>query len=593
MIFQDPSTSLNPTMTVGRQVAEAVTASSDKSSKDIDDEVITLLENVGIPNAAARTNDYPHEFSGGQKQRIATAIALACDPSLLIADEPTTALDVTIQAQILELLYELRNEIGMGILFITHDLGVVQEICDRVAVMYAGSIVEIGEVKSVFTSPRHPYTKGLLASIPAREFESSNQDEWLPVIEGTMPELTGSFEGCKYADRCPGATEECYCAHPNLERVAGSKGTRLVACYHHKNTSDMEYEYEHEAQSISWESPTRSTETDDIVLHVEGLEKHFVKGGPLDRLFGSVAPIRAVDGISLEVLSGETIGLVGESGCGKSTVAKSILQLLEPTKGSIELNGQDLTEASDAELRSLRRNLQIVFQDPQSSLNPRRTVQDIIMRPMQLHQIGESERTRQRRIIDLINSVGLDQRHLERYPHELSGGQQQRVGIARALAVNPEVIILDEPVSGLDVSVQAQILNLLKDLQEELDLTYLFISHDLSVVSHLCDRVAVMYLGKIMEYGRANDVFNPPHHPYTESLLSAIPSGNSLLGEDSDRIILGGDVPNPSDIPAGCRFHPRCPHKIGDVCEEDVPLNHQNGDHMIHCHLMREEYRHE
>ena len=588
MVFQDPTTTLNPTMTVGRQVAEAVQTARGLSRSAAKREAVDLLDRVGIPDAAARANDYPHEFSGGQKQRVIVAIAIASEPDLLVADEPTTALDVTIQAQILELLDDLREDLGMSILFITHDLGVVREICDRVAVMYAGSVVESGPAESLFSDPRHPYTKGLLASINSVDDGTGPADrDRLDVIEGQMPDLTGTTDACKYADRCPGATEECREAHPDLEPVPTDPG-RSVACYRHEHVGEMAYEYDHESRSLSWQTDRadgRDDAGDEPVVETEGLVKHFDTSGPIERFLGDPEPVRAVDGIDIEIDAGSTVGLVGESGCGKSTAARALLRLIEPTDGSVTYRETDVTAAGSDELRSLRRDLQIVFQDPQSSLNPRRTVRQIVRRPMDLHGIG-SQGDRADRVAELIDAVGLDTSHLERYPHELSGGQQQRVGIARALAVNPEVIVLDEPVSGLDVSVQAQILNLLADLQEELDLVYLLISHDLSVVEHVCDRVAVMYLGQIVEHGPTEAVFDPPYHPYTESLLSAIPG----LEQNEERIVLEGNVPDPSNVPSGCRFHPRCPRKIGEVCEREDPTDHAVDGETIGCHLMREEY---
>jgi len=640
LIFQEPSAALNPTMPIGKQVKEAVVAHNSVTDAKARKRAVELLDQVGIPEPDARYDEYPHEFSGGQKQRIVIAIAIASDPDLLVADEPTTALDVTIQAQILDLLRSLCDELNMGILFITHDLGVVRELCNRVAIMYAGSIVESGPVEQLFTDPQHPYTAGLIASIPDVALSSDptttdDRGRRLDIIEGAMPSLYGKTTECKYADRCPNATDECRQGHPDLKAV---NNEREVACYRHEDIEEFDYEYEHGERTLPWhhsqgEALTNEISDNETLVNIENLNKHFSTGGFLSKILDGPS-VRAVDGIDLTIKEGETLSLVGESGCGKSTAARAILQLLEPTSGTVQYGDLDVTEASDEALRTLRSDAQMIFQDPQSSLNPRRTVRNTVARGMKLHSTTDNANLTER-VAQLITEIGLSEEHLERYPNELSGGQQQRVGIARALAVEPEFIVADEPVSGLDVSVQAKLLNLLADLQDDLGLAYLFISHDLSVVRFASDNVAVMYLGKIVEYGSVEEVFNPPYHPYTEALLSAIPgltspessttadstpsrevqqvppdsqkhdSGESSSGDeigetvsspsqetDASRIILEGDVPDPSNIPSGCRFHPRCPRKIGTVCEEQTPHTYGEG-HQIKCHLMDDDYEDE
>ncbi|WP_435197364.1 ABC transporter ATP-binding protein [Natronomonas sp. EA1] len=588
MIFQDPMTSLNPAVPVGEQVAESLRLhrygqrtkdswfnavreilpdlSRDEMDEQVLEDTISILEEVGIPEPTARLDEYPHEFSGGMRQRVLIAIALACRPQLLIADEPTTALDVTIQAQILDLINELQDERGMSVLFITHDLGVVAETCDRVAVMYAGNIVEEGPVEEIFENPSHPYTYALLESIPREDKER------LTPIEGNVPDLIDMDEGCHFADRCPWAHEACVGQEIPYLQHGDDDVEHTAKCVLEDFDTD-----EYAGTQASIESSS-DHEIGESLVEVRDLKKHFSRADDLlDKwLSREDQSVKAVDGVSFDIREGETLGLVGESGCGKSTTGETILRLLEPTDGSVLFAGDDLAGLDKERLREKRRDMQMIFQDPLSSLDPRMTVGQILTEPLKIHDLpeeppeeGQSRREQRRqRVLELIDNVGLSREQIDRYPHEMSGGQRQRVGIARALAVDPDFIVCDEPVSALDVSVQAQILNLLEDLQEEFGLTFLFIAHDLSVVRHVSDRVAVMYLGEVVEIADTDELFADPKHPYTQALLSSIPVPDPTVDTD-DRIILEGDVPSPIDPPSGCHFRTRCPQIIPP---EDVEM---------------------
>lgn len=555
MIFQEPMTSLNPVLTIGSQIAESVRIHDPHSRNNIQGRVIELLQSVGIPDPARRVGEYPHQLSGGMMQRVMIAMALAGRPELLIADEPTTALDVTIQAQVLSLLRELQRETGMAILLITHDLGVVAEVADRVAVMYAGQIVEVAPCERFFSDPLHPYSRKLFQSLPGE----GKRGRELAVIKGMVPALNQVFSGCRFLDRCEEAIDRCETQIPEWQDTAAETGVR---CHLGGEIRVAVPQTVKEAPRQRLPEPA----TSGSLLDVEELKVHFpIHKGILKRVVGQV---RAVDGVSLALESGRTVALVGESGCGKTTVGKGILQLVKPTAGSVRFEGDELTQLSGAALRRHRGDLQIIFQDPVASMNPRMLVRDIVAEGMVAQRLGGNRADREQRVEELLQQVGLPQNAVSRYPHEFSGGQRQRICVARALAVEPRLIVCDEPTSALDVSVQAQILNLLKELQSELGLSYLFITHDISVVAYLAHEVAVMYLGRIVEKGTVEEVLESPAHPYTRALLSAVPVADPQKRRKVIR--LEGDMPSPANPPAGCYFHPRCP-EASDECRASYP----------------------
>ncbi|HUR32285.1 MAG TPA: ABC transporter ATP-binding protein [Vicinamibacterales bacterium] len=591
MVFQDPLSALTPVYTVGEQIAEAILAHEQVGAAQARAKAVDLLALVGIPNPRQRATAFPHEFSGGMRQRVMIAMAIANDPALIIADEPTTALDVTIQAQILEVLQTARTVTGAAIILITHDLGVIAGVADRVAVMYAGSIVETGSVDDVFYRPRMPYTLGLLGSIPRADVS-----ERLPLtpIEGTPPSLVNLPPGCPFAPRCPMQQDVCLDAEPALLPLAGSGPGHRAAC-HFRET--IEREQLSSRDIFRAPPPPDQTlarvprEQRATVLAVRDLVKSYplMKGAVLRRRVGEV---RAVDGISFDIREGETLGLVGESGCGKTTTIMEILNLQRPSSGTITVLGQDTAAMSGADRFAVRRDLQVVFQDPMASLDPRLPIGDILAEPLRAH--GTAPDQIARRVRELLALVGLRAEHVNRYPQAFSGGQRQRVGIARALALEPKVIVLDEPVSALDVSVRAGVINLLERLRAQLGLSYLFVAHDLAVVRHIADRVAVMYLGTIVEMGEVHEVFERPSHPYTQALLSAIPLPDPAKERQRRRIVLQGDQPSPANPPSGCRFRTRCQtfaHALSDEqrqrCIADPPaLAPRTGsaDHLDACH---------
>ena len=565
MVFQDPMTALNPTYTIGWQVAEAVRLHQRVGRRAAKDRAVDLLRQVSVPGPLDVARAYPHELSGGMRQRVTIAMAIANQPDVIVADEPTTALDVTVQAQLLELLATLRAETGAAIMLITHDLGVVAGVADRVQVMYAGRIVESGPVGDVFGVPQMPYTAGLLASIPGTRAASRR----LPSIPGAPPSMTLVSPACMFAPRCPLAGPECQ-AQPALQEVLPGQ---WAACHHHQAAATA-FALSDEEIIPNKRLPLAADQAPAV--QGVGLVKEFKVRTVADRR----ATLHAVSGVDLEIQPGETLGLVGETSCGKSTTARLLLRLEEPDGGTVAVGGLDFSGLNKVELRKRRADIQAVFQDPYAALNPYRSIEDIVGEPLAVQRVGD----RHARVTRLLEMVGLDAGAARRYPHEFSGGQRQRIGIARALALQPKVLVLDEPVSALDVSIQASILNLLSDLQDELGVAYLFISHDLSVVRHIADRIAVMYMGRIVESGAAEEVYTNPRHPYTRALISAVPIPDPRRERRRRRILLEGDPPSPVAPPSGCRFRTRC-WKATERCAADVPiLRDLARGHAAACH---------
>jgi peptide/nickel transport system ATP-binding protein len=565
MIFQEPATSLNPVLTVGQQIGEVLERHLDLTGAAASERMVELLRQVGIADPERRLNEYPFQFSGGMKQRVMIAIALAGEPELLIADEPTTALDVTVQAQILDLLARLQAERGMAILLITHDLGVVARMAHRIGVMYAGELVEVASREDFFGNPRHPYTQALFAALP----DITRRGQRLTTIPGQVPSLAAMPSGCRFADRCAHVMPVCREQSPDWR----DSEDHAVRC-HWQGEMPAEVTVGHDVSDLSNASGKE-------FLQINGLKVHFpIRKGFLQRTVGHV---RAVDGVSLAISPGRTLALVGESGCGKTTVGKALLQLISPTEGSVCLGGQQLVGLKGGRLRSARRHMQMIFQDPFASLNPRLRVGEIIAEGMDALGVVDATLSRREAVAALLAQVGLPEEAIDRYPHEFSGGQRQRIAVARALAVQPGLLICDEPTSALDVSVQAQILNLLKQLQAELGVAYLFITHNFAVVEYLAHDIAVMYLGRIVERGRAEEVLRSPKHPYTQALLSAVPVPR--LEGATAVIRLPGEAPSPANPPSGCHFHPRCPHAMA-VCRQRYPdVVTVSATHRASCHL--------
>ncbi len=547
MIFQEPMTSLNPVMRIGRQVMEPLRIHRGMDERAALAEALALLKRVGIPAPEQRLHEYPHQLSGGMRQRVMIAMALACRPRLLIADEPTTALDVTIQAQILRLIQDLQVETGMAVLFITHDLGIVNQVADRVCVMYAGQVVEAAPREELFRNMAYPYTRGLFRSLPRG---SAREAPLLPIPGAVPAALADLPPGCRFQARCHAAFSRCAQEESAFHAVSGS-AVHAGRCHWLENAAAPPAPAA--VVLVAAPGPIELPSQGGPILTLEDLRAWFpVRQG----FFGRVAAhVKAVDGVSLTVARGETIALVGESGCGKTTVGLSLLRLLREAEGRVVFQGIDVMGLGRRELRALRRRMQVVFQDPFASLSPRLTVGEIVGEGLRIHEPGLDEAERQRRIGAALAEVGLDDAVLSRYPHEFSGGQRQRISLARALVLNPEFLVLDEPTSALDVSVQAQILNLLAHLRDSRRMTCLLITHNLAVVGYLADSVAVMYLGRIVEQGPARELLRDPRHPYTRTLLAAVPD----TAERRPLPRFEGEVPSPLHPPDGCHFHPRCP----------------------------------
>jgi len=577
MIFQEPMTSLNPLYRIGNQLEEPLYQHRKIAKGPARKLAIELLNQVGIPDPHKRLDCFPHELSGGMKQRVMIAMALACKPKLLIADEPTTALDTTIQAQVLKLMSDLQKETGMSILLITHDMGIVNQIADDICIMYAGRIAEKGSRDNILKNMAHPYTRHLMNSIP----KVKDTGFILNTLPGMVSEATDYGTGCLFTERCSQAMDICKKIDSPQYTIEPNHFTFCHLYEHGKLPQEI-------AMPGSIKSPERSTENKSI-LSIKALRTWFpIRKGVFLRIANY---IKAVDNVDLEIQKGSTLALVGESGCGKTTLGESILKLTGETQGEVIFEGLDIMKLNNTELKKIRNQMQIVFQDPMGSLSPRMTVEDIVGEGLQVHSKDMGLIERRKKTEDVLNEVGLPKSSISRYPHEFSGGQRQRIAIARALILEPRFLVLDEPTSALDVCVQAQVLNLFKELQAKRKLTYLFITHNLGVVRYMADKVAIMYLGKIVENGSTNEIFQNPKHPYTKSLLESIPDIEIRKAFQ----LITGDVPSPLNPPTGCHFHPRCPiflnesddSQLSHKCKREYPKPVYTGTSFVRCHAKK------
>jgi peptide/nickel transport system ATP-binding protein len=586
MVYQDPMQALNPSMRLGDQLSEVLTVHRDMEKEEAEEKCVVMLQRVYMPDPESVMRRYPHQISGGQQQRVVIAMALLNGPALLIMDEPTTALDVTVEAAVLDLIADLQRDFDTAIMYISHNLGVVARVSSKVGVMYAGEIVERASVKDVYLNPLHPYTQGLMRCVPRLGMDK--RSSYLYPIRGRVPSPANLPPGCVFEPRCDYAREECRLRKPDLRLVDVRHWTR---CHFAEEIAEEGWS---PPEEVVAELAVRAEQVAarESILQVDHAKTYYEV--PSKKLIGGQKQyVKAVDDISIDVKKGETLGVVGESGCGKSTLVKTIIGMEKPTDGEFKFMGKDISGPVAKRDLSIIEELQMVFQNPDSTLNPSFTVGAQISRPLRRFRTVPRDQVRDE-VIRLLGMMKLGERYYDRLPRQLSGGEKQRVGIARAIAGHPELVLCDEPVSALDVSVQAAVLNLLMEIQQDLGSTMIFIAHDLSVVRFFCDKIAVMYLGQIAEYGPAEAIYAPPYHPYTEALLSAVPVPDPSVAQKHIR--LSGNVPSALNPPSGCRFHTRCPRRAemlpdgGRICEEEVPhWRHVDDKHRIFCHIPLEQ----